>query len=164
MSILLIQGWAYDPNLSGQKKNDFYARWKCRVFSRFLLPKEKRTGRPRLLLAATSNHENECWWQREGSEKTWVLVDIIELLMAFCLEPSLLLVFQLKSLQIFLLFNPLWVGVTVTAHTSSSFPLKTWQKILLFSQGWFHSYCPTAEDLWICIWFCNYLWELSLTI
>lgn len=72
----------------------------------FSLTKEENRE-PQLLLAATSDHENECWWQGEGSERTWVLVDIIKLLMAFCLEPSLPLVFQLESLQIYLLFNPL---------------------------------------------------------
>lgn len=117
LSLLLVQGWAYDPNLSGQKKNDSYVRWKCRdTVSHFLYQMRREQGTS----AATGSHPwlwefGQCWWQREEWERTWILVKIIELqLMAFCLESSLPLVFQLENLQVYLLFNPLWIGVSET--------------------------------------------------
>lgn len=72
-----------------------------RVVSYFLLPdEEKRTGSPSCCWLC--DHENkDNAGGREESERTRVLVDIIELLM------TLSLVFQLENLQIYLVFNPL---------------------------------------------------------
>lgn len=71
-----------------------------------------------------------CLWQRLRSERIWILVDIIELLMALCLEPFLPPVFQLENLQIDLVCNPLWMRFCNCLYMFF-FPFKKkWQNIL----------------------------------
>lgn len=107
------------PQFVWTKKERFLCTMQMQIWQfPISLTKWEENREPQLLLAATSDHENEDnaggWWQRDGSARTWVLVDNIELLIAFCLEHSPTPVFQLESLQVYLVFNPLWVGISVT--------------------------------------------------